>query len=70
MKRCSCSFPGFSRCRVNSKGGTPVAFVDFVDVRCATNAMMSLQGIMLPSSERSGIRIEYAKHKMADVSVQ
>jgi hypothetical protein len=45
-----------------------VAFVDFADVRCATNAMLSLQGMMLSSSERSGIRIEYAKHKMADAN--
>jgi hypothetical protein len=27
-----------------------------------------LQGMMLSSSERSGIRIEYAKHKMADAN--
>ncbi|OQV16363.1 putative Protein couch potato [Hypsibius exemplaris] len=61
-------FPGFSRYRVNTKGGSPVAFVDFADVRCATNAMLSLQGMMLTTSERSGIRIEYAKHKMADAN--
>ena len=59
-------FPGFSRCRVNTKGGSPVAFVDFTDIRCAANAMVLLQGMQLSGSERSGIRIEYAKHKMAD----
>ncbi|GAU92783.1 hypothetical protein RvY_04822 [Ramazzottius varieornatus] len=66
VKQIFSSFPGFSRCRVNTKGGSPVAFVDFSDIRCAGNAMVMLQGMQLSGSERSGIRIEYAKHKMAD----
>ena len=33
------------------------------DVRCATDALNRLQGFILLSSERGGIRIEYAKTK-------
>ena len=37
------------------------------DIALATDAMNKLQGAMLPSSERGGIRIEYARTKMGDV---
>lgn len=37
------------------------------DVRQAFQAMSSLQGFSLLSSDRGGIRIEYAKHKMGEV---
>ena len=36
------------------------------DIALATDAMNKLQGAVLPSSERGGIRIEYARSKMAD----
>ncbi|ODN03416.1 Protein couch potato, partial [Orchesella cincta] len=62
------SFPGFSRLRLHTKGGSPVAFVEYVDVRCATQAMAALQGSFLRYSDRGGIRIEYAKTKMAEVN--
>jgi hypothetical protein len=40
------------------------------DVRFATHALTSLSGSMLPSSAEkgSGIRIEYAKNRMGEVS--
>ena len=37
------------------------------DIALATEAMNKLQGAVLPSSERGGIRIEYARTKMGDV---
>ena len=37
------------------------------DIVLATDAMHKLQGVVLPSSERGGIRIEYARTKMGDV---
>lgn len=37
------------------------------DVRQAVQAMSHLQGFILLSSDRGGIRIEYAKHKMGEV---
>lgn len=61
------SFPGFCRLRMHNKGGSPVAFVEFQDVRQATEAMNRLHGFVLLSSDRGGIRIEYAKNKMGEV---
>ncbi|XP_078329938.1 uncharacterized protein LOC111117330 isoform X18 [Crassostrea virginica] len=61
------SFQGFSRLRMHNKGGSPVAFVEFQDVRQASEAMGRLQGFVLLSSDRGGIRIEYAKNKMGEV---
>lgn len=61
------SFPGYVRLRMHTKGGTPVAFVEFSDVRFASAALTSLQGFVLVSSDRGGIRIEYAKSKMGEV---
>jgi len=40
------------------------------DIALATEAMNKLQGAVLPSSERGGIRIEYARTKMGDVVSQ
>lgn len=52
---------------MHTKGGSPVAFVEFQDVRYAAQAMAALQGSLLLSSDRGPIRIEYAKSKMAEV---
>ncbi|GAB6019127.1 hypothetical protein CHUAL_000745 [Chamberlinius hualienensis] len=60
------SFAGFSRLRMHNKGGSPVAFVEYQDIRFAAQAMNSLQGFGLVSSDRGGIRIEYAKNKMGE----
>lgn len=52
---------------MHTKGGSPVAFVEYQDVRYAAQAMATLQGSFLLSSDRGAIRIEYAKSKMAEV---
>lgn len=39
-------------------------------MRQATQAMNSLQGFTLLSSDRGGMRIEFAKNKMGDLSVR
>ncbi|KAG8191364.1 hypothetical protein JTE90_006108 [Oedothorax gibbosus] len=64
------SFPGFCRLRMHNKGGAPVAFVEYQDIRLATHALQALQGYVLFSSDRGGLRIEYAKNKMGEVSCQ
>ncbi|XP_054265376.1 protein couch potato-like isoform X2 [Macrosteles quadrilineatus] len=68
LKEIFASFPGFSRLRMHSKGGSPVAFVEYQDVRYAAQAMATLQGSFLLSSDRGAIRIEYAKSKMSEGS--
>ncbi|CAH1788754.1 unnamed protein product [Owenia fusiformis] len=61
------SFPGFSRLKMHNKGGSPVAFVEYQDLRFANEAMQRLQGFVLLSSERGGgLRIEFAKNKMGE----
>lgn len=62
------SFQGFSRLRMYNKGGSPVAFVEYQELRHATEALNRLQGFVLLSSDRGGIRIEYAKNKMGEVT--
>ena len=59
------SLPGFTRLRMLTKGGSPVSFVEYQDTNHAAVAMAMLQGFVL-SPERGGVRIEYAKTKMAD----
>ncbi|XP_060552862.1 uncharacterized protein LOC132714124 isoform X4 [Ruditapes philippinarum] len=61
------SFQGFSRLKMYNKGGSPVCFVEYQEVKHASEAMSRLQGFVLLSSDRGGIRIEYAKHKMGEV---
>ena len=46
--------------RMHNKGSSPVAFAEYRDMRTATDAMNRLQGFILLSSERGGIRIEYS----------
>lgn len=50
-----------------SKGGYPVAFVEFTDAASAIRAMNSLQGSVLFTSDRGGIRIEQAKSQVTEV---
>lgn len=47
-----------------------MAFVEFRDVRQATLVMNALQGCRISSSHRGGIRIEYARNRMGDVTGQ
>lgn len=69
QKKNAHSFPGFCRLRMHTKGGSPCAFIEYQDVRVAAQAMATLQGTFLLSSDRGAIRIEYAKSKMAADSV-
>lgn len=52
-----------------SKGGYPVAFVEFTDAASAIQATNNLQGTVLLSSERGGIRIEQAKSHSIEVRI-
>jgi hypothetical protein len=54
---------------MHAKGGSPVAFIEYGDLKCASQAMAALQGSFLISSDRGAMRIEYAKTKMAEVSI-
>lgn len=63
------AYPGFSRLRMHNKGGAPVAFVEYQDVKQASIVLNLLQGFLFSSSEKgNGIRIEFARTKMGDVS--
>lgn len=63
------AYPGFSRIRMHNKGGSPVAFVEYQDVRQASVVLNILQGFIFSSSEKgNGIRIEFARTKMGDAS--
>nr|XP_043636451.1 U2 small nuclear ribonucleoprotein B'' isoform X1 [Erigeron canadensis] len=57
-------YPGFNTLKVRNRGGMPVAFADYEEVEQATEVMNSLQGTTLPSSDRGGMHIEYARSKM------
>lgn len=57
-------FPGFLKLKMQTKAGLPVAFVDFQDEACSTHALTQLQNYMLPSSDRGGMHLEYAKARM------
>mmetsp|Transcript_23204 Transcript_23204/g.39850 ORF Transcript_23204/g.39850 Transcript_23204/m.39850 type:complete len:363 (+) Transcript_23204:48-1136(+) len=59
---------GFKRLRMNNKGPTPVAFVEFEDVACSTQALQLLQGFQLPSCDRGGMKLEFAKNPMGTPS--
>eukprot|EP00741_Cyanophora_paradoxa_P017339 tig00020961_g16749.t1 len=64
------NFPGFQRLRLNNENPQvlPVAFAGFVSTEAAAEAMRGLQGVMLPSSERGGLRIEFARNPMGTPS--
>ncbi|KVI02680.1 Nucleotide-binding, alpha-beta plait [Cynara cardunculus var. scolymus] len=50
---------GFLKLKMQSTYGTPVAFVDFVDTACSTEALNHLQGTVLYSSvSGEGMRLE------------
>eukprot|EP00871_Galdieria_phlegrea_P005870 jgi/Galph1/770/GphlegSOOS_G5467.1 len=61
---------GFKRVRLNIKDErAPVAFVEFTDTIYSTQAMQQCQNVPLPSSEKGGIRIEFARNKMSHRSI-
>ena len=51
-------FPTFNRLHLHNQGGTAIALVEYQDKSWANQAMMQLQGCVLPSSDRGGIRIQ------------
>lgn len=56
---------GFLKLKMQSTYGAPVAFVDFQDTACSTEALTHLQGTVLQSSTSGeGMRLEYAKSRM------
>lgn len=55
---------GFLKLKMQSTYGAPVAFVDFKDTACSTEALSHLQGTLLYSSPGEGMRLEYAKSRM------
>ncbi|KAG6428905.1 hypothetical protein SASPL_106944 [Salvia splendens] len=59
LKQLLLQYQGFNSLKVRARGGMPVAFADFEGVEHATEAMNSLQGSTLPSSDRGGMHIEY-----------
>ncbi|CAO4361130.1 unnamed protein product [Caenorhabditis nigoni] len=62
------AFTGFTRLRLHNKNGSCVAFVEYSDLQKATQAMLALQGFQVSANDRGGLRIEYARNKMADVN--
>lgn len=57
-------YPGFNVLKMRARGGMPVAFADFEEIEQATKAMSELQDTTLPSSDRGGMHLEYARSKM------
>ena len=59
--------PGFRDIHMQFKTHAPVAFVDFENVECSTQALNSLQGLQLKSGPGSepgvGMRIEFARSR-------
>ncbi|XP_022777216.1 protein WHI4 [Durio zibethinus] len=64
LKQVLSQYPGFNMLKIRAKGGMPVAFADFQQIEQATKVMMDLQSSLLPSSDRGGMHIEYARSKM------
>lgn len=58
-------FPGYLKLKMQSTYGAPVAFVDYKDAACSSEALNHLQGTILYSSlPGKGIRLEFAKSRM------
>ncbi|KAJ4835859.1 hypothetical protein Tsubulata_030117 [Turnera subulata] len=57
-------YPGFNLLKLRARGGMPVAFADFKEVEQAIQVMEDLQDTLLPSSDRGGMHIEFARSKM------
>ncbi|KAK6914771.1 RNA recognition motif domain [Dillenia turbinata] len=64
LKQVLSLYPGFNMLKLCARSGMPVAFADFEKVEQAAEAMQSLQESSLPSSDRGGMHIEYARSKM------
>ncbi|KAJ4953967.1 hypothetical protein NE237_030799 [Protea cynaroides] len=51
--------PGFKQMKILRQERNTVCFIEFEDVNSATNVHHSLQGAVIPSSGRGGVRIQY-----------
>ncbi len=54
--------PGFSQLKMVRSSRNTTCFVEFTDVASAMMVHQSQQGIVLQSSDRGGIRIQYSKN--------
>jgi len=57
-------YTGYQRMKMTQKG---TCFVEFSDVDSATACRDAVQGTVLPTCDRGGLRIEYAKNQMGKV---
>lgn len=64
LKQVLSQYPGFNILKLRAKSGMPVAFADYEEIEQATKVMEELQGSLLPSSDRGGMHIEFARSKM------
>ncbi|PON48123.1 Splicing factor-like protein [Parasponia andersonii] len=64
LKQVLSHYSGFNMLKLRARGGMPVAFADFEDIKQANKVMDELRGRVLPSSDRGGMHIEYARSKM------
>ncbi|KAK1290825.1 hypothetical protein QJS10_CPB18g00933 [Acorus calamus] len=64
LKQVLSQYSGFKALKMRGKFGMPVAFADFMDVESSTEALNGLKGSVLPSSDRGGMHLEYARSKM------
>ncbi|XP_024516969.1 cell wall integrity protein scw1 isoform X2 [Selaginella moellendorffii] len=56
------SQPGFRQMKVLRQGRSTVCFIEFVDVNTAMAVHTNLQGAVLSTSDRGGMRIQYSKN--------
>lgn len=54
--------PGFKQMKILRQERNTVCFIEFNDVASATNVHQNLQGAVIPSSGRGGMRIQYSKN--------
>lgn len=54
--------PGFKQMKLLRQERNTVCFIEFNDMGSATNVHQKLQGAVIPSSGRGGIRIQYSKN--------
>jgi len=54
--------PGFKQMKVLRQDRNTVCFIEFEDVNAATSVHQTLQGAVIPSSGRGGMRIQFSKN--------
>lgn len=56
--------PGYKRLCFRNRANGPMCFVEFEDVRCATQALIQLYGVPLSNSTKGGIRLSFSKNPL------